>query len=280
MPDPFGERDQLDAALELAAAMAQGYLKQIGDERVLSPDAEAAMGRWSDPMPEEGVGALRTLTELGERAREAATRSSGPRFFHFVMGGGTPAALGADWLTSAYDQPAYAWASSPFAARLEQVAIDWLRQLFELPPDFGGVLTTGATMANFVGLTAARNWWGERLGVDVEEQGVGRLPPPVILSSGYLHPSAVQAVGMLGFGRGNIRRLARDEIGRLDLRALERELKQATAPAIVIANAGEVNAGDSDPIPEIADLCKGRRTWLHVDRAFGLFARPAPVTRL
>ena len=279
MPDPFGERDQLDAALELAAAMAQDYLKQIGDERVLSPDAEAAMGRWSDPMPEEGVGALRTLTELGERAREAATRSSGPRFFHFVMGGGTPAALGADWLTSAYDQPAYAWASSPFAARLEQVAIDWLRQLFELPPDFGGVLTTGATMANFVGLTAARNWWGERLGVDVEEQGVGRLPPPVILSSGYLHPSAVQAVGMLGFGRGNIRRLARDEIGRLDLRALERELKQATAPAIVIANAGEVNAGDFDPIADVADLCKEYSAWLHVDGAFGLFARITPGTR-
>jgi len=279
VPDPFGERDQLDAALELAAAMAQGYLKQIGDERVLSPDAEAAMGRWSDPMPEEGVGALRTLTELGERAREAATRSSGPRFFHFVMGGGTPAALGADWLTSAYDQPAYAWASSPFAARLEQVAIDWLRQLFELPPDFGGVLTTGATMANFVGLTAARNWWGERLGVDVEEQGVGRLPPPVILSSGYLHPSAVQAVGMLGFGRGNIRRLARDEIGRLDLRALERELKQATAPAIVIANAGEVNAGDFDPIADVADLCKEYSAWLHVDGAFGLFARITPGTR-
>ena len=121
------------------------------------------------------------------------------------MWGGTPAALGADWLTSAYDQPAYAWASSPFAARLAQVAVDWLRQLFDLPADFGGVLTTGATMANFVALAAARNWWGERQGVDVEHDGLGRVPSPVILSSGYLHPSAVQAVGMLGFGRGNIR---------------------------------------------------------------------------
>ena len=279
MPDPLGERDQVDAVLEVAAGMARSYLERIGDQRVLSPDVEVAVGGWSDPMPEEGVGALSALAELSERAREAATRSSGPRFFHFLMGGGTPAALGADWLTSAYDQPAYAWASSPFAARLEQVAIDWLRQLFELPPDFGGVLTTGATMANFVGLTAARNWWGERLGVDVEEQGVGRLPPPVILSSGYLHPSAVQAVGMLGFGRGNIRRLARDEIGRLDLRALERELKQATAPAIVIANAGEVNAGDFDPIADVADLCKEYSAWLHVDGAFGLFARITPGTR-
>ena len=183
MPDPLAERDQLDAGLELAARIARSYLESIGDERVLNPDTELAIGRWSDPMPEEGVGTLSAVTELGDRAREAATRSSGPRFFHFVMGGGTPAALGADWLTSAYDQVAFAWASSPLAARLEQVAIDWLRQLFELPAEFGGALTTGATMANFVALAAARNWWGELQGVDVEADGVGKLPPALILSS-------------------------------------------------------------------------------------------------
>jgi glutamate/tyrosine decarboxylase-like PLP-dependent enzyme len=277
--DPFAERDQLDAALELAARMARSYLERIGDERVLSPDADVAIGRWSDPMPEEGVGTLTALTELGDRAREAATRSSGPRFFHFVMGGGTPAALGADWLTSAYDQIAFAWASSPFAARMEQVAVDWLRQLFELPPDFGGVLTTGATMANFVALAAARNWWAERQGVDVEEQGVAGLAPAVILSSGYLHPSAIQAAGMLGFGRRTIRRLARDEVGRLDLDGLRRELEHAATPAIVIANAGEVNAGDFDPISDIADLCERHAAWLHVDGAFGLFARLTAGTR-
>lgn len=279
VPDPFAEREQLGAALEVAAVMASAYLERIGDERVLGPDVEGAIGRWSDPMPEQGVGSLTALTELSERAREVATRSSGPRFFHFVMGGGTPAALGADWLTSAYDQPAFAWASSPFAARLEQVAVDWLRQLFELPTDFGGVLTTGATMANFVALAAARNWWGELQGVDVEQEGVGKLAPAVILSSGYLHPSAIQAVGMLGFGRGNIRRLSRDEVGRLDLVALERELEQAATPAIVIANAGEVNAGDFDPIANLADLCERHGAWLHVDGAFGLFARLTPSTR-
>jgi glutamate/tyrosine decarboxylase-like PLP-dependent enzyme len=277
--DPFDERGQVDAALEVAARMAREYLARIADERVLSPDVEVALGRWSDPMPEEGVGALAALAELGERGREAATRSSGPRFFHFVMGGGTPAAVGADWLASAYDQPAYAWAASPFASRLEQVAVDWLRQLFELPVDFGGVLTTGATMANFVALAAARNWWGESQGVDVEQAGVGGLPPAVILSSGYLHPSAVQAVGMLGFGRGNIRRLARDDVGRLDLVALESELEGAAAPAIVIANAGEVNAGEFDPIADVADLCERYGAWLHVDGAFGLFARLTPGTR-
>jgi glutamate/tyrosine decarboxylase-like PLP-dependent enzyme len=279
VPDPFAERDRLDAGLELAARIARSYLAGIGDERVLNPDTEVVIDRWSDTMPEEGVGTLRALTELGDRAREAATRSSGPRFFHFVMGGGTPAALGADWLTSAYDQVAFAWASSPLAARLEQVAVDWLRQLFELPADFGGVLTTGATMANFVALAAARNWWGELQGVNVEEDGVAGLPPALILSGGYLHPSAIQAIGMLGFGRANIRRLARDDVGRLNLAALERELKPAAGPAIVIANAGEVNAGDFDPIAKLADLCERHTAWLHVDGAFGLFARLAPNAR-
>jgi len=279
VPDPFEEREQLDAALKLAARLARSYLEGIADERVLSPGAEAAIASWSDPMPERGVGALTALTELGERAGEAATRSSGPRFFHFVMGGGTPAALGADWLTSAFDQVAFGWASSPFASRLEQVAVDWLRQLFELPADFGGVLTTGATMANFVALAAARNWWAELQGVNVEEDGMAALAPAIVLSGGYLHPSAIQAAGMLGLGRGNIRRLARDDVGRLDLAALERELKQAAAPAIVIANAGEVNAGDFDPIGDIADLCERHTAWLHVDGAFGLFARLTPGTR-
>ena len=279
MTDPLVELDQLDAALELAATSAREYLRGLRDQRVLSPDTEVAIERWRDPMPEEGDGTLAALEELADRGRETATRSSGPRFFHFVMGGGTPAALAADWLTSAYDQPAYAWASSPFAARLEQVVVQWLRQLFDLPSEFGGVLTTGATMANFVALAAARNRWAERHGVDVEEQGVASLPAPVILSSGYLHPSAVQAIGMLGLGRANIRRLVADDVGRLDLTALERELSKSSGAAIVVANAGEVNAGDFDPISEIAELCEQHDAWLHIDGAFGLFAQLVPSTR-
>ena len=179
MADPLVERDQLDAALELAATRAREYLQDVRDQPVLSPDTEVAIERWHDPMPEEGDGTLAALEELADRGRETATRSSGPRFFHFVMGGGTPAALAADWLTSAYDQPAYAWASSPFAARLEQVVVQWLRQLFELPGEFGGVLTTGATMANFVALAAARNRWAERHGVDCAGgRSAHRVPAP------------------------------------------------------------------------------------------------------
>jgi glutamate/tyrosine decarboxylase-like PLP-dependent enzyme len=278
MTDPLTERDQLVPALELASEEARRYLAALPTDPVLADGVEVAIGGWSDPMPEQGDGTLAAVSELAARADRAATRSSGPRFFHFVMGGGTPAALAADWLTSTYDQVAFGWASSPLGVRLERVAVDWLRQLFELPAEFGGVLTSGATMANFVGLAAARGWWAESQGVDADELGLSGLPAPAILTGGYIHPSAVQAIGMLGLGRANIERLARDSAGRLDVDALQRRLAELDRPAIIVANAGEVNAGDFDPIAAIADLAAEHDAWLHVDGAFGLFARLSPET--
>jgi glutamate/tyrosine decarboxylase-like PLP-dependent enzyme len=265
-------------ALALAAREAQAYVSGLGDEPVLDHAAAEGLIGWSPSLPEQGSGAVAALGELIERARPAATRSSGPRYFHFVVGGTTPAALGADWLASAFDQSGFAWESSPLATRLETIAIDWLRELFELPPEFGGALVTGTTMANFTGLAAARNWWAERHGIDVEEAGLGALPALPVLTSGYVHPSAVQAIGMLGIGRASVRRLSRDGTGRLDLEALAEALASAD-PAIVIANAGEVNAGAFDPIAAMADLAAEHGAWLHVDGAFGLFARLAPESR-
>jgi glutamate/tyrosine decarboxylase-like PLP-dependent enzyme len=279
MSDPLGARDEVEEALELAASEAASYLQDIGDSHVLRPGSEELVRSWREPLPEEGNGTLPAVEELASRGQAAATRSSGPRFFHFVMGGGTPAALAADWLTSVYDQSAYSWAASAFASGLEQIAVDWLGQLFELPESFGGVLVTGATMANFVGLTAARSWWADRLGFDVDEQGLADLPAPTILSSGYIHPSAVQAIGMLGLGRANIQRFARDGVGRLDVEALRERLDALEEPAVVIANAGEVNTGDFDPLLEMVELAEAHDAWLHVDGAFGLFARLAPATR-
>ena len=278
MSDPLERRGELREALELAARAATDYVEALPGEPVMRPGAEESLAGWEPELPEEGNGALEALGELIERAQASASRSSGPRFFHFVMGGGTPAALGADWLASALDQVAFAWASSPLASRLEGIATRWLRDLFELAPEHTGVLVTGATMANFTGLVAARSWWGERLGSDPDEAGLAELPAPRILTSGYVHPSAVQAVGMLGMGRASVRRLTRDEVGRLDLGALERELATGE-PAIVIANAGEVNAGDFDPLAEVAALTGEHDAWLHVDGAFGLFARLAPESR-
>jgi glutamate/tyrosine decarboxylase-like PLP-dependent enzyme len=276
--DPLQGRDDLQDTLALAAREGAAYAEALPDEPVQRPGSEEAVEAWDPRLPEEGDGAPATIAELAGRL-PTATRSSGPRFFHFVTGGTTPAALGADWLTSAVDQMAFGWDSSPLAARLEVVAGRWLRDLFELPEEFTGVLVTGATMANFTALLAARSWWAERLGADVEEQGLHGLPAPLLLGGGYVHPSAVQAIAMLGWGRANLRRLERDARGRVDLAAMERELKAADGPAVLLATAGEVNTGDFDPIAEMADLAAEHDAWLHVDGAFGLFARLAPESR-
>src|SRR5207249_6444715 len=137
---------------------AERYLATIDSDLVRRPDADAAAMSLRATFPEDGDGALVAIDEL-VRASDGALRASGPRFFHWVIGGTTPAALAADWLTSAVDQNAGGWDATPIGARLETVSLGWLRELFDLPADWGGVLTTGATMANFAGLAAARPAW-------------------------------------------------------------------------------------------------------------------------
>src|SRR5215210_2851998 len=228
---PIGPREE-EAALEYVLETAKRYLRDLDEAPVL-----AAHGvRFDGSLPEEGEGAAAALAEL-VAGSDVATRSSGPRFFHFVTGGTTPAALGADWLTSLLDQNSFSAASSPYGAQLEDVAIRWLLDLFELPASWSGVLTTGATMANFVGLAAARRWWAEQHGVDIDERGFAGLPAVPVFSSDYVHASARKALAMLGLGREAVR--------VVDLEPLERALAALDgAPAIVIGNAGDVNTGD------------------------------------
>jgi glutamate/tyrosine decarboxylase-like PLP-dependent enzyme len=277
MSDPLDRREELERALELAAAEARAYLAGVGSEHVQPPGSAELMAGVGGELPRQGEGAPAAVAELARLGREAATRSAGPRFFHFVIGGVTPAALAADWLTSALDQNAVAWVSSPLGTRLEQVAIDWLRQLFRLPEGFDGALVTGGTMANFTCLAAAREWCAERAGFSGAEDGLAGSPQIPVLTSGYVHASAMKALALLGLGRANVRKLTRDARGRLDLEALADGLSGlGNTPAIVIANAGEVNAGDFDPIDEMAELAERHGAWLHVDGAFGLFARLSP----
>jgi glutamate/tyrosine decarboxylase-like PLP-dependent enzyme len=278
--DPLARRAELDEALTLAVEEARAFLEALPDQPVQPPGSEETLDAVGGALPETAEGAPAALAELAQLSSETATRSSGPRFFHFVIGGTTPAALAADWLTSAIDQNVGAWVISPLGTRLEVVALDWLRQLFELPEDFRGVLVTGGTMANFVCLSAARDWCARRLGGSAAEQGLAALPQIPVLTSGYVHASAVKSLALLGVGKDNVRKLTRDARGRLDLDALEAELAGLDGgPAIVIANAGEVNAGDFDPIEPMAELADRHGAWLHVDGAFGLFARLSPRTR-
>jgi glutamate/tyrosine decarboxylase-like PLP-dependent enzyme len=271
--------DDTLAVLAAVGAAARRYLDDLEEGPVRSPGADAAASAFDRPLPQDGIGALRALAELEERGFDGAIRSSGPRMFHFVTGGGTPAALGADWLTSLLDQNSFSWIASPLGARLERLTIAWLKELFELPAAWGGVLTTGATMANFTALACARQWWGDGHGVDIAADGFAGLPAVPVLTGGHIHASAEKALAMLGVGRSTVRRFVADGRGTLDLAGLEDALRGLDGrPAIIIATAGEVNAGAFDPLEALADLAERHGAWLHVDGAFGLFARVSPAS--
>jgi glutamate/tyrosine decarboxylase-like PLP-dependent enzyme len=275
-------RDPADAiaALESVLEQARLYLQELDEAPVRKADSDEAARRARGALPEGGDGTQETLRALFEIADGARVATSGPRFFHWVIGGTTPAALAADWLASAIDQNAGGWHSSPLATELETVSISWLLDLFGLPSSWSGVLVTGGTMANFTGLAAARRWCASRSGVDVEKEGLAALPQIPILSSGFIHVSALKSLGMLGLGRATPTICSADAAGHLDLARMEEELKRLDgAPAIVVGNAGEVNAGHFDPIAELAELAERYGAWLHVDGAFGLFAGASPRTR-
>ncbi|HET9767611.1 MAG TPA: aminotransferase class V-fold PLP-dependent enzyme [Thermoanaerobaculia bacterium] len=269
-------REEIAEALPLVADAVRAYLERLDDLPARTRNAAEVSAAFREPLPERGVGAVAALRRLIEGV-DGTAATGGPRCYHFVIGGSTPAALGADWLATAWDQIAYAWVTSPLACTLELVSLAWLRELFGLPAAWGGVMVTGATMANFVGLAAARQWWGERHGFDVAERGLAGAPPVPVFSSGHIHGSAVKCLAMLGIGRGNLRRLTRDAVGNYDLAALEAALAALDgAPSIVVATVGEPNAGACDPVAEIADLAERYGAWLHVDGAFGLFAALSP----
>ncbi len=277
MKDALPSVGEFKEVLELVRSESVRYLDNLDERLVREPNAAETAEALIEPLPEVGSGASAALSELIERGMDATVTSAGPRFFHYVIGGQTPAALGADWLASALDQCAGTWVSSPLGIQLEQIVIEWLRDLFVLPEGMGGVLTSGATMANFCGLAAGRQWCGERMGVDIAQAGLAACAPIPIFSSGYVHAAAVKPMAMLGLGRDAVRRFERDDSGKLDVEALESALKELNgAPAILIGNAGDVNTGDFDPISAMADLAERYGCWLHVDGAFGLFARTSP----
>ena len=267
------------AALTQVLQAAGPYLEQLPERLVYDRAAEPLLGELGGPLPEGGSGTGAAIERLLRIGTATATASAGPRFFHFVIGGSTPAALAADWAVSLLDQNAFVRASSRLADAAETVALDWLRELVDLPPGWGGALTASATFANLTGLALATHWWAERHGVDATSSGLVGLPRMPVLSSGYVHPSARKALQMLGHGRDTVEVFARDDIGRIDLAGVRRRLSElGGAPAVLVATAGEPNAGDFDPLADLAGLAEEFGAWLHVDAAFGLFAALSPRT--
>ncbi|MER6279453.1 pyridoxal-dependent decarboxylase [Streptomyces sp900105245] len=272
-PALAGDLSRLPELLQDACDFAAGELTGLAERPV------AATGRAPGraPLPAEGAGAEAALTRFAERWAPGFSGSAGPRYLGFVTGGATPASVAGDWLTSALDQN-LSGAGGSWAAELERETVDWLRDLFGLGDAHGGAFVTGATMSNTVGLAIAREWIGERLGVDVSRQGAAALGP-VDVYSGSPHSSITKAMSVLGIGRDRLRPVPLLPGGReaVDVGALEAALAGRDGrPAIVVANAGTVNTVDFDDLRAIAALKERYGFWLHVDAAFGAFAALSP----
>jgi glutamate/tyrosine decarboxylase-like PLP-dependent enzyme len=280
--DPWVNIELRKEAEALVGELAEALNEAISgvDERIaMPPDPDSALSVLDEPLPESGAGTRQALEELLELQQSSGTNTAGPRCYHFVIGGNTPAAHGAELIAAAFDVITYSWVVSPVGVRMEIQALNWLKELLGLPASMSGVIVTGATMANFVGLASARQWWGEQLGFDVSETGLSGKPQMPVLTSGYVHAATRKVLATQGVGRGNIREFSADDTGRIDLIAFEKALKTLNhAPAVVIANAGEVNAGDFDPLEQMIAIARQHNCWVHVDGAFGLFAALSPRT--
>jgi glutamate/tyrosine decarboxylase-like PLP-dependent enzyme len=267
-------RDLLNRTCEAAIA----YLDGLRDRPVGRPvDYAALLRNMGGALPQEPEDAIRVVEQLSKAADPGVVATPGPRYFGFVTGGALPAAVAAEWLAATWDQNAFSYVLSPAAAAAEAVARQWLIELFGLSREMSLGFTTGATMANFTALAAARHALLRNVGWDVEEQGLPGAPVFTVVTSDESHVTIFAALQMLGLGRGRVTRVAADEQGRMRADALRSTLAGIAGPVLVCAQAGNVNTGAFDPLPDIAACVHDRSGWLHVDGAFGMWAAASPA---
>ncbi len=224
-----------------------------------------------------GIGFLKALDQFKDRYEASLSGSMGARYFGFVTGGATPASLIGDWLTSLYDQNV-ANMSESSSADITLETIQQLKALFDLDHSFEGIFVSGATMSNFVGLATAREWIGKRYGVAISKRGLKALPAPIKIYSATPHSSIYKSLSMLGLGQDSMTHIETEaQSEAISITDLKTKLEQQQGhPCIVVANAGTVNTVSFDNLIEIAKLKEQYTFWLHVDAAFGGFAKCSP----
>lgn len=268
------DREAEQAGLLREAAQRAGrYLAEREARPVFpAPDALAGLQAFDEALPEESQDPSQTLALLDSAGSPATVVSNGGRYFGFVIGAALPVALAANWLAGAWNQNAGLQAASPIATKVEQVALGWLLEVLGLPAEAGGGFVTGATMANFSGLAAARHAVLQQAGWDVEGQGLFGAPPITVVVGEEVHVSLLKALSLLGLGRERVVRVPVDGQGRMLAQALPR----IAGPTIVCIQAGNVNTGAFDPAEAICQAAHAAGAWVHVDGAFGLWARAVP----
>jgi glutamate/tyrosine decarboxylase-like PLP-dependent enzyme len=271
------ERKTLERAFEEATAFLDGL-----GERSVAPrlDVDGVEALFDADLPAEGADSLTVVDELIGGAEPGLVAMPSGRFFGWVIGGGLPAALAADWLTSTWDQNAGLLASSPAAAGVERVAGTWLLDLLGLPATAAVGFVTGAMMSNFTCLAAARHDVLRRVGWDVENDGLPGAPQVTVVVGEERHDTVDVALRFLGLGQARSVVVPADEQGRIRLEGLKETLRTIPAgPLIVVLQAGDVHTGAFDPLGEAIDVAHEHGAWVHIDGAFGLWAAASSQLR-
>ena len=263
-------RDLLHDAADRAAT----YLEGLPSRGVApSPDAVAALAHFDHPLPDHPSDPSRVLSDLDQYGSPGTGASAGGRYFGFVIGATLPTALAANMLATTWDQNAALVIISPTTAKLEQIALRWLLDALHLPPTSAAGFVTGATMANFTCLAAARHTLLRRAGWDVEAQGLFGAPPLNVVVGDEVHVTALKALTMLGLGRARVTRVPVDDQGRMRADSMP----PLDDRSILCLQAGNVNTGATDPMAELIPRARAAGAWVHIDGAFGLWAAAAPA---
>ncbi|HYO75221.1 MAG TPA: aminotransferase class V-fold PLP-dependent enzyme [Thermoanaerobaculia bacterium] len=271
----MSKTEVLDAALlRRAHDHAAAYLGSMPERPVgARATRDELLAALRAPLPERGDEPAQVLDLLASQGERGTMACPGPRYFGFVIGGTLPVALATDWLVSTWDQNPGIYATSPITSVVEDVAREWLLDLFDLPRESSLGFVTGCQMAHFTALAAARHGVLRRAGWDVEADGLAGAPRINLITSAESHITVDVAMRYLGFGTRQLLRVEADEQGRMRADRLRRLLENLTGPTIICAQAGNVNTGSFDPLREIAEAAREHGAWLHVDGAFGLWAR-------
>ena len=259
--------------LKTAAERAANYPRDVNKRRVTpSAEAIARLDELNENFPDGPSDPAKVIAMLDEICSPATVATTWGRYYGFITGGVLPAALAANWLAGAWDQNSLLNAMSPAGTRLEEVALRWLFDVFQLPPTCGGALVTGATMANMTALAAARHAVLEQAGWNVEASGLFGAPEIRVVVGAEVHPSLIKALGLLGLGRERVVSVPVDDQGRMRADSLP----SLAGPTIVCIQAGNVNTGSFDPAEEICARAHEQGAWVHVDGAFGMWAVASP----
>jgi glutamate/tyrosine decarboxylase-like PLP-dependent enzyme len=264
------------------AEIASDFLDSLGSRPVWpAASVEELRRTLGGPLQDDARDPLTVVEELARAADPGVVAIPSGRYFGFVIGGALPASVAADWLTSVWDQNAGLVVGGPAAAVVEETAGAWLKELLSVPATASFALVTGCQMAHVTALAAARHAVLERVGWDVESNGLAGAPRIDVFLGGKRHVTVDRALRLLGLGSDAATRVDVDDQGRMRAESLAQALasREPRSPAIVCAQVGEVNTGAIDPLDEIADLCAGTGAWLHLDGAFGLWASASPSLR-